>query len=531
MKCRRFLIPLRWLTTHLLMSASSEHKRIAHNTVFLYFRMLIIMGVTLYTGRVVLSVLGIDDYGIYNLVGGVVILFSFLSAAMTTATQRYLCVSIGVGDKEDTQRLFTSAIIAHLLLIVILVAVAETLGLWFIKSQLRIPAERMGAALTVYQFSILAAVIAVYRIPFTSAILSYEKMSFYAYSGILEAVLKLLILFPLYYVDADKLVLYGALICVVNTVIASLEIWYTHTRLEAVRHRLHNFVIRKVREVFAYAGWSSFSALASIGSRQAMNFLVNIFFGVALNAAVGVMNQVASAGTMFISNVQSAVNPPLMKGFARGDAQDTRNLLFVASKFTCALYLVLITPLVFNIRQILGVWLADVPPLSDMFCAFILISLIPNAMGGSIWAVVQAGGRIKKYQMMVSVVQLLNIPCFYLILKARISAPYMVLFQLITNGVVVFIGARMCRRLLGVKMRTLVVRSVLPNVLVLAVAWSVIELLNLTGWIHFQSRWLTLVVGVIVDLAVVAACVWWLGMNRGNRKMITDFVRSKITKR
>ena len=381
---------------------TSNNKRIAKNTFFLYIRMLLMMGATLYTSRVVLEVLGIEDYGIYNLVAGVVVLFTFLSTTMTTATQRYFCTLIGRGEKGLLQEMFSSSLIAHLLLILLLVVIAETLGLWFINTQLVIPPDRHYAALIVYQLSIAITVTNVYRIPFNAAVLSYERMSFYAYTGIVEVFLKLAILWPLSMIKADKLVLYVMLLLAVNVIVLLWYIVFVHTRLESVRHRFAGFKSSCVTDIFKFAGWSSFSAFANVGSRQGLNFLVNIFYGVTLNASIGVMNQVSSAVFQFIGNFQSAVTPPLIKDYANGEFGEVRKLLILSSKFSFFLLLLLITPIIFNIDKILGIWLTDVPPLTSWFCVFSLISLLPNTIGGPVWTVMQASGRIKRYQIAVS---------------------------------------------------------------------------------------------------------------------------------
>lgn len=489
------------------------------------------MGITLYTSRVVLNVLGVDNYGIYNLVGGVVVLFSFLSAAMTTATQRFLCVSIGVGNKKQIQSLFSSAIVSHILLICLLFILAETVGFWFISSELNVPSDRYGAVLCVYQLSILSTAFSVYRIPFNAAILSYERMSFYAYSGIIEVLLKLFILLPLYYVPGDKLILYGGLVCFVNFIILIWSIWYTNYKLEAVKHRIRGYKIVEVKKVFNFAGWSSLSALANIGSRQGLNIIINIFYGVAQNAAIGIMNQVSSAVYMFIGNFQSAINPPLMKGYTKKEIEYTRNLFIVSSKFSCSLFIILITPVIFNISPILNIWLKIVPPETDWFCVLALISLIPNTIGGPIWVIMQSKGEIKKYQIFISSILILNIPFYYFILKLGLPAPLTVAIQFVTNTIVTFVGASMCLNKIQLNCISLVKEVIMPNVTSTAIAWGGIYLIDYYDIISIHHEILDLVVRIFVDIALIIMSVYLLGMNKHNREFLKKIVVNKIKKK
>lgn len=506
------------------MSASSS--QIAKNTIFLYIRMLIVLGVTLYTSRVVLDILGITDYGIYNLVGGVVVLFTFLSSAMTTATQRYLCTSIGEGRPAETQRLFSSSLTAHILLILMLLIIAETLGLWFIRTQLVIPPDRMLATEILYQLSILTAILNVYRIPFNAAILAYEKMSFYAWSGVVEVLLKLLILWPLALAASDRLVLYGILMAAVNLVILVWYARYCHSRLPDTRHRLRSGTRGKVKEIFKFAGWSSFSAVANIGSRQGLNILVNIFYGVALNAAIGVMMQVSNAVYQFIINFMSALNPPLMKEYARHNFESVRSLLVSSCKFSFYLMLLLSTPIIFNIDPILDLWLKKVPPLTGAFCAFSLIALIPNTIGGPLWTVMQASGRIQRYQVIISSIILLNIPAYWLIMKAGVPAQYTLLIQFITNLAVAFVGAHMGLRQLGLGLKDFTRRIILPAFGTLIICWVLTA-----GALHLLPSGSSigpLALRCVVEMALVVAVVWFIGLSANERTRLKRIILSKF---
>lgn len=512
-----------------MLVMSSSNSKIAKNALFLYIRMLLVMGVTLYSSRVVLDVLGIDDYGIYNLIGGVVVLFTFLSSAMTTATQRYLCTSIAEEKPEQTQSLFSSSLMAHLILIAILVLIAETIGLWFIRTQLVIPPDRIAATNTIYQLTILTSVLNVYRIPFSAAILAYEKMSFYAYAGVVEVILKLLILWPLSMAQGDRLILYGILVAGVNLVILIWHIQYSHCHLENTRHRLATGNHRKVKEIFMFAGWSSFSAIANIGSRQGLNILVNIFYGVTANAAIGIMQQVSNAVYQFISNFMSAINPPLMKEYARKDFQSVRKLLVSSTKFSFFLMLTLTTPIIFNIESILHLWLKEVPPLTGMLCAFALIALIPNTIGGAIWTIMQASGRIQRYQIIISSVIVLNLPVYYIILKSGLPVHYTIMVQFVTNMAVVFIGAHMGLKELGMNIRALSSQILLPDFGTLLICWSLIAGLNHLIPVSTSTNVMALACKCLAEITIVAATVWTTGLKREEKLKLKKLLTRKFS--
>ncbi|MCM1320159.1 MAG: MATE family efflux transporter [Muribaculaceae bacterium] len=505
---------------------SSTNSRIAKNTVFLYIRMLIVMGVTLYTSRVVLSVLGIDNFGIYNLVGGIVVLFTFLSVSMTTATQRFLCISIGDNSPVRTQCVFSSSLIAHLWLIGVLLVLAETLGLWFVMTQLKIPTGREFATHVIYQLSILTAISNVYRIPFTSAILAYEKMSFYAWNGIVEVLLKLLILWPLTVINDDKLILYGVLMLIVNIIILAWQAYYTHFKLDYMRHNLKCAKGDKVKEIFSFAAWNSLSALANIGSKQGLNILVNMFMGVAVNAAVGIMNQVSNTVFQFIQNFMAALNPPLIKDYSRRDFDSVRSLLVSSSKFSFFLILVLATPVIFNIEPILQVWLKEVPPYTGPLCVMALFSLVPNTIGGPIWTIMQASGKIQKYQMVISSIIILNIPCFYIMLKLGIPVYYTLGVQFATNLAVALIGAKMSVHMIGMRMRTFMLRIIARSYLSLILCWIVVWGLALL-WPTEMPFGMVCCKGC-VEVCITCIVVMCVGLNKSERAFLRKLLHTKL---
>ena len=339
---------------------TANNKRIAKNTLYLYFRMLLIMGVTLYTSRIVLNALGVEDFGIYNIVGGVVILFSFINNALSSATQRFLNFEIGRGDVLGTKRVFSMSLTIHLFVALFVVLLAETVGLWFLNTQMNIPTERMAAANLVYQFSILTVCISFVQIPYYASVVAYEKMSFFAYIAIIEVILKLLIVVLLIYVGFDKLRLYSILTFLVAVLVFVCYKYYCNTRLDLSRYK---YFWDKIlfSKLLNFSGWMLFGAAAGVSATQGVNILLNIFYGVTVNAAMGISTQVNSAVNKFVSNFQTAFMPQITKLYAIGDFEHLRKLIGQSSRFSFLLLFALACPLMLNIDFVLKLWLKTVP--------------------------------------------------------------------------------------------------------------------------------------------------------------------------
>ncbi|MGL4583180.1 MAG: oligosaccharide flippase family protein, partial [Flavobacterium sp.] len=344
----------------------SNTKTIAKNTLFLYFRMFLIMGVTLYTSRVVLQQLGISDYGIYSLVGGIVAMLGFFNAAMSSATQRYLSFDIGKGDEQKLRKTFSATLTIHILIAVLALILAETIGLWYINYKMVFPDDRLYAVNVVYQFSILTFLLAIVQVPYNALIIARERMKVYAYVSILEAGLKLAIVFILI-LGEDKLILYSILIFVVAFVIRMIYQLYCQRQFKESKYRFE-YDKEYFGELLAYSGWNLFGNFAAVARGQGVNMVLNLFFGTVVNAAYGITMQIQGAVQMFVTNFQMAVNPQIIKSFASGDKERMFNLVFQSSKFSYFLILLIVGPLVFNIDFILELWLGEVPQATNVFC-------------------------------------------------------------------------------------------------------------------------------------------------------------------
>lgn len=399
------------------MSGTSENnKRIAKNTLLLYFRMMLIIIITLYTSRVILNTLGVEDYGIYNVVGGVITMLGFLNGSLGGASSRFITFALGKGDKNELQNVFSTVLSVHFLLAGIIVLLAETVGLWFVCNKLVIPAERMTAALWVYHCAILTMVVTIISVPYNALIIAYERMDAFAYISILEVVLKLVIVWMLVYIPADKLIVYALLYLLVQFIIRMSYSRYCSTHFREIKPKLQ-WNIPLMKKISTYAGWTVNGNLAIMGYTQGINILLNLFFGPAVNAARGVAVQVQTAIMSFVQNFQMAVRPQIIKSFATNDLLYMHKLVITSSKYGFFLLLLLAFPIMFGIDAILRIWLGIVPEHTANFVRIMLFVGMIEPLSVSLINALHATGDIKKFQIYEGSALLSIVPIAYVLLK------------------------------------------------------------------------------------------------------------------
>ena len=396
----------------------NTNKRIAQNTLFLYFRTLVILLVSLYTSRVVLNVLGIDDYGIYNVVGGIVLMFQFLNVGMIDVSQRFLTYELGKNDGQQLQKVFSTSLIIHLIIIFFLLILAETVGLWFLNHKMNIPTSRIIAANWVFQFSILTFIIKIFSVPYNASIVAHEHMKVYAYVSILEVILQLAIVFLLKGSASDKLILYAILMSFVTLLISIMYTLYC----------------KKYFKECKFLGNIGYSL-----KMQGINILINLFFGPAVNAARGVAYQVNAGIYNFVSNFQIAMKPQITKRYAMGDTNSMMVLVHNSSRYSFFLLLYLTLPVLIKTPYILHLWLGIVPEYTVMFLRLVLIVTLINSITGPVATAIQAKGKIKLFQTIILGITLLDIPISYIVLKSGYP-PYTVMYISILTELIALIA-------------------------------------------------------------------------------------------
>lgn len=395
---------------------SSSNKRIAKNTLLLYFRMFITMLVGLYTSRVVLNVLGVSDFGIYNVVGGIITMASFLNVAMVQASQRFISFELGLGNIKRLNKVFCSSVNIHFAICVIAVILGETVGLWFVNSKLNIPEGRMEAANWVYQASILSFVVGVMSVPYNSAIVAHEKMSAFAYISILEVSLKLLIVYLLLIIPFDKLIVFGVLMVMVSIII---RLCYTvYCKRHFIECSYHFVFDKKIsNEMLSFAGWSVIGNLGFSFKDQVSNIILNLFYGTTVNAARGIGLHVTSLINTFALNFTMAINPQITKQYAVGDIESSKKLVYAGSRYSFYLLSIIAIPVLINIDYLLKFWLGIVPEYCSQFVIFSLLTSLLYAMSGCVTIAIQATGRMKWFQIGISVIQLSELPIAWFLME------------------------------------------------------------------------------------------------------------------
>ena len=397
-------------------SNTENSKRIAKNTLLLYIRTFIVLLISLYTSRVILQTLGVEDFGIYNVVGGVIVMLGYLTNSLSAASSRYITYNLGKGELSMMKRTFGNILSIHFIMAGIIILIAETIGLWFVSTQLNIPIERQNAAMWVYQFAILSSVIALIGVPYNSAIIAHEKMSAFAYISIFDVILKLAIACVLPYIPYDRLIVYSCLFLCIQILDRIIYGLYCTRHFEETRTHI-NYSPKLFKEIFAFAGWSMSGNIAAMGYSQGLNMLLNIFFGPTVNAARGIAIQVQSACQQFCSNFQMALNPQLTKSYAQGDLEYTHKLLIKSSKFSFYILFLIVLPLMFEAEFVLKIWLGVVPEHTANFLRLILITGLLFTLANPIIVSVQATGKIKRFQIIESSILLTIVPIAYLLLK------------------------------------------------------------------------------------------------------------------
>ena len=410
-----------------MQDTTSNNKRIAKNTIMLYIRMFISMLVGLYTSRVVLATLGVEDYGIYGVVGGVVGMMGFLNASMSGATSRFLTFELGKGDKERLAKTFSSALIVHIGIAIVVLILAETVGLWFLSNKLNIPAERMQAAHWVYQLSILSAMFGITQVPYNAAIIAHEKMDVYAYVEILNVSLKLLIVYLLCIGNFDKLILYASLMLAVSILIMMVYRIYAIRQFpEAHFHWIWDKTY--LRPLLSFSGWDLYGNACVIARQQGTNFLINIFYGVVYNAASGIATTVQGTISGLAFNIILAFRPQIIKQYAKGNVEDMSKLVGNAVCFTTILFGCMSIPLILETHYIMKAWLGVIPEKSEIFCQILLIASFLGLLN-NIWnTCIHATGKIKEISIFSGTFFLISLPIIYVVFqfKAPVESAYLV---------------------------------------------------------------------------------------------------------
>lgn len=502
----------------------ANNRRIAKNTLLLYVRMLFTMAISLYTSRVVLHVLGVTDYGVYNVVGGVITLLGFLTNSMSGASSRYITFSLGKGDMREMRRTFGNILSIHFLLAGVVLLLGETVGLWFVLEKLRIPADRMDAALWVYHLSVLTAMLGVVSVPYNAAIIAHERMGAFAYIGIVDALLKLVIVYLLWVMPYDKLVVYALLLFGVQVFDRIVYGWY------CVRHFEETcagflFDKRLFREMFAYAAWTMNGNLAVVGYTQGINILLNLFYGPVVNAARGIATQAQTVAQSFCSNFQTALNPQLTKSYARGDLPRMHQLLTQSSKFSFFILWLIALPLMLEAPLVLRWWLGIVPEHTENFLRLVLCSSMLATLSNPLLVSVHATGNLKRFQLIEGTMLLSIVPIAYLLLKLfGIRPEYVFCVHIVVELCTQYARMRIVLPMIAMRVGDYARTVVWPVVKVVLVA----PIIPLMAYLLLRQSVGSFLLVCTVSVFSLCLAVYYLGCSRSERESLKVVVLAKI---
>ena len=494
---------------------SLNNNRIAKNTLLLYVRMLFIMAVQLYTSRVVLNTLGIIDYGIYNVVGGIVTMFAFLNGAMVTSTQRYITFELGKDNMQRLKEVFTTCVQIHLIISLVIVILGETIGLWFLYEKMVIPEDRFIAAMWVYQLSIFTMCIQVMSVPYNSDIVAHERMSVFAAISVIEVVLKLVVVYMLVIGNFDKLILYAILIALIQLLVRFVYTWYCNKQFqESCLIRIFDRTLLK--EMSKFMGWNIWGNLAATLFGTGLNLLLNMFFGPAVNAARAIAVQVETAIANFSTNFLMAVNPQITKLYAQNNLLEMHKLLFRASKFTFFLLLVLSLPVILETDMILKVWLKMVPDYTVIFLRLLLAIVIIDSVARPLMTAAAATGDVKLYQSLIGGILLSIVPIAYVVLKMGGTPASVYVIHMVIGSIAFLTRLWVVRPMIKMSVRQYFGSVILRCMLVLVVS---LPLCLLVKYLLPEAILSTITV-CAVCLLVTSVASYMLGLDKSERQFV-----------
>lgn len=492
-----------------------DNKRIVKNTALLYARTLFVMAVSLYTSRVVLRVLGVDDYAIYQVVGGMVAMFSVFSGSLSVSISRYITYEIGTGNLVRLRSIFSTSLRIQYTMAIIVVIVGEILSIWFVEYKMTVPLERLSATRWVLQFSLLTFCVNLINVPYNACIIAHEKMKAFAYIGIIEVILKLCVCFLILIIPFDRLVIYACLLALISIIIRIIYIRYCHRNFEECSGKA-SFNNELFKELLSFSGWSFFSNSASILNLQGVTMLINVYFGLVYNAARGLATQVESAVMQFVGNFTTAINPQITKSYAAGEKEEMYKLVCRGSKFSCFAMFFMVIPLILEMEPVLKVWLEEVPQHTVIFAQLSLVMGVLDCMGSSGYTACMATGNLRTYALVITPIGYMEFVFTWVLF--RLGAPAV-------STYILFIGVKsmvnVARMFLLKKMTGLPVPMYIRNVFMPIISVAVLASLPpLMVNCFFNESFVRIILTGLTSFVSIGIVVYMVGMSSIERNMI-----------
>lgn len=505
----------------------TANKTIAKNTLLLYVRMFFMMIIGLYASRVVLRVLGVDDYGVYNVVGGFVFLLSYIKSGFSAATQRYLNFALGQNDSDGLKNIFSNSLTIYIIFSLITIVLAETFGLWYMNNHIVIAPERIVAANYVFQCTMLMMILEMIGIPYNTCIIAHEHMNVYAIISIVDCVLRLAVVLALMASPFDNLIFYALLMLLASSLTLSLYVIYCKKHFEECHYK---FTIDKslLKGMFIFQGWSALGTLGFSFKDQIINIILNNLLGPALSAARAIANQVSGAINQFSTSIILAVTPQITQRYAAGELEESRMLVYLSSKFSFFLMAIVVVPLILNLRCVLQLWLDDVPSFAYAFVFIILVGTLIASLAAPVTTALMATGKIKTFQIGISIIFLIEIPITYYLLKIGCE-PYVAIMPCILTQFagVVFRFWVLHRQVPGYSLKYFYLQIVLRSIVIVSIGYALgYYLQQFCGQGFFK-----LIASTLISVVLLSILIYLTGMNKGERYLVRTCVKEYVDKR
>ena len=504
----------------------SSKKNIAKNTIFLYFRMILLMGIQLYTVPFVLKGLGIECYGIYNVVGGIVTLFTFLGNSLASGSQRFIAYAIGKKDISLQKNVFNTTLTIYYLLALGVLIIFDPICVWFLNNKMVIPSSYIFAANIVLQLSFFSFIVNLISIPYNAAIIAHEKMSIYAYVSILEGFGKLIAAILLSYIENNVLIIYAIMIFAISISIRIIYRIYC-SKLFPECANTHFCLAQDVKkQLISYLSWNIIGSLANILKQQGLNIVMNLFFGPILNAAHSIANQIQTFLNQFINNIYIASRPQLTKSYAKGNQSEMWTIMDFSSKTTFFLLSMIAIPILIDGNFFLKLWLHDIPVYTYTILKLLILSLLLEALANPIIGVFQAQNKIKRYQLFSSTILLLIVPFSYFILKYYSQSPLTPYFFIVIASFFFTISILIIAKTdLSMDVKSYIKKIILKEVGLFTVVWYIVHKYAS----HFEESIGRSIGSVLLTFVIFLPLIWFIGLNKIERTTIKDFIKKRIT--
>ncbi|MBR5086222.1 MAG: lipopolysaccharide biosynthesis protein [Muribaculaceae bacterium] len=501
-------------------SRNSANKRLAKNTIALYIRMAFAMLVSLYTSRVVLQTLGVEDFGTYGVVGGIVTLFAFVNNTLVSSIQRFLNFELGKGSRNGVTKVFSNGFHVQVIFAAVIVILGETIGLYYLNNYVKVPDGRMYAANWVFQFAILTTVSRIIRSPFNASMIAHERMTAFAIIGIVDVCMKLLIVYMLLISSFDRLITYAALGAIVSVGITLFYVYYNNTRFKDCR------ILRRIekpllKQMLSFSGWNLLGSVAVLATYQGVDLILNYFYGVVVNAALSIANQVYAATTSFTGNFQTAFRPQITKKYAENNFDDFFDLVYRTTKYSFFLVIICAVPLFFRCNGLLSIWLGIVPKYATEFCQYIIMVCVVDALAAPLAMSANATGEIKVYQIIISSILFLNFPVTILLMNLGLSPTWALITRFLVCCFAFIYRVVYMVKVLKMNFGQYFTKTVIPCVYVFVPTIIVVSLLNL----FFDNKDIIL---AITYFLITLFFVISLGLSANERRQIKNLVLSKL---